>query len=89
LHSLDDCTTVLEHLDENLLHVAVPVVKLVNVELVEDSDLETLQDSWGVNVGVGDALNVPDGPELSEVNTVGVMLILALHDIKEGVHIID
>ncbi len=81
LHALDDCTLVLEHLDGELLDVPVSFVKLRNVELVNNTDAETLKTTWSVNISVSDAFDVSDLVHLGKVEAVRVMLVSTLHDV--------
>ena len=59
-YPLDDRTSLLELLNHKLLNLPVPIVELLDVELVENADSDPFEKTWRVNLGVRDTLDVSD-----------------------------
>ena len=81
LNTLDDRSSFFEHLDRQLLYVAVSVVKLLNVKLVENADAESFKETWGVDSVVSNPFHVTDPFQFCEVDAAGVVLVRTLHSI--------
>ena len=63
------------------MNVTVSIVELINVKLIDDTDTQTLEETWRVDLIVTDAFNVSDLVHLREIEAVRIVLVLTLHNI--------
>ena len=70
LHALDDSTLIFKHLYCKFLNVSVSIVELLDVELVDDTDTQTLKEAWGIDLIVTNTFDVSDLTHLREVEAI-------------------